>query len=86
VQPVLCWHLFHCYHSPTLLYSVPCSSIFFIVFSGKDNFLLTLMAYDHFVALCQPLNYMVIMSTQFCGLMILVSWIIMFWVSLIHIL
>ncbi|EHB09585.1 Olfactory receptor 867 [Heterocephalus glaber] len=44
------------------------------------------MAYDCFVAICYPLNYTVIMNPQLCGLLLLLSWVIMFWVSLIHIL
>ncbi|KFO24360.1 Olfactory receptor 867 [Fukomys damarensis] len=59
---------------------------FFNIFLGMDNFLLTVMAYDRFVAICYPLKYTVIMNRQLCGLLLLVSWIIMFWVSLIHIL
>ncbi|MBZ3871354.1 Olfactory receptor 867 [Sciurus carolinensis] len=59
---------------------------FLMIFAGMDNFLLTLMAYNHFVAICQPLNYMVIMNPQLCVLLVLLSWLIMFWVSLLHIL
>ncbi|XP_036912813.1 olfactory receptor 7A10-like [Sturnira hondurensis] len=49
---------------------------FFILFMGSDNFLLTVMAYDRFVAICHPLQYMVIMNPRLCGLLVLVSWII----------
>ncbi|XP_008825715.1 olfactory receptor 867-like [Nannospalax galili] len=59
---------------------------FFNSFAGMDNFLLTLMAYDRFVAICHPLNYTVIMNPQICSLLLLMSWIIMFWISLIHVL
>ncbi|XP_008834052.1 olfactory receptor 7D4-like [Nannospalax galili] len=59
---------------------------FFIIFAGMDNFLLTVMAFDRFVAICHPLNYTVIMSPYFCGLLVLMSWIIMILVSLLHIL
>ncbi|XP_062966120.1 olfactory receptor 7A10-like [Cynocephalus volans] len=48
---------------------------FFIHFVGLDNFLLTVMAYDRFVAICQPLHYMVIMNPRLCVLLVLVSWI-----------
>ncbi|XP_027990295.2 olfactory receptor 7A10-like [Eptesicus fuscus] len=48
---------------------------FFILFAGLDNFILTVMAYDRFVAICHPLHYMVIMNPQLCGLLVLVSWI-----------
>ncbi|EPQ14003.1 Olfactory receptor-like protein OLF4 [Myotis brandtii] len=48
---------------------------FFVLFAGLDDFLLTVMAYDRFVAICHPLHYMVIMNPQLCGLLLLVSWI-----------
>ncbi|EFB29646.1 hypothetical protein PANDA_022386, partial [Ailuropoda melanoleuca] len=49
---------------------------FFLLFSGLDVYLLTVMAYDRFVAICHPLHYTVIMNPQLCGLLLLVSWII----------
>uniref|UniRef100_M3YZ41 Olfactory receptor 7A17-like n=2 Tax=Mustela putorius furo TaxID=9669 RepID=M3YZ41_MUSPF len=49
---------------------------FFIIFAGWDDFLLAVMAYDCFVAICHPLHYMVIMNPQFCGLLVLMSWIL----------
>ncbi|XP_054419557.1 olfactory receptor 7A17-like [Pteronotus mesoamericanus] len=48
---------------------------FFLLFAGLDDFLLTVMAYDRFVAICHPLHYMVIMNPRLCGLLVLVSWI-----------
>ncbi|XP_034513084.1 olfactory receptor-like protein OLF4 [Ailuropoda melanoleuca] len=48
---------------------------FFILFAGLDFFLLTVMAYDRFVAICHPLHYMVTMNPWLCGLMVLVSWL-----------
>ncbi|XP_011381526.1 olfactory receptor 7A10-like [Pteropus vampyrus] len=48
---------------------------FFLLFAGLDVCLLTVMAYDRFVAICHPLHYTVIMNPQLCGLLVLVSWI-----------
>ncbi|XP_075392355.1 olfactory receptor 7D4-like [Tenrec ecaudatus] len=59
---------------------------FFMIFAGLDNFLLTVMAYDRFVAICHPLHYTVIMNPRLCGFSVLISWVIIFWVSLLHIL
>uniref|UniRef100_A0A8C4LR01 Olfactory receptor n=1 Tax=Equus asinus asinus TaxID=83772 RepID=A0A8C4LR01_EQUAS len=59
---------------------------FFTLFSGMDNCLLTVMAYDRFVAICHPLHYNVIMNPRLCNLLILISWVIIFCISLLHIL
>ncbi|XP_059551211.1 olfactory receptor 7D4-like [Myotis daubentonii] len=59
---------------------------FLMIFAGMDTLLLTVMAYDRYVAICHPLYYMVIMNPRFCGILVLISWFIMFWVSLLHIL
>ncbi|XP_062969229.1 olfactory receptor 7A10-like [Cynocephalus volans] len=48
---------------------------FFILFVGLEVFLLTVMAYDRFVAICHPLNYMVIMNHWLCVLLVLLSWV-----------
>ncbi|XP_012584389.1 PREDICTED: putative olfactory receptor 7A2 [Condylura cristata] len=49
---------------------------FMVLFSVLDVFLLTMIAYDHFVAICHPLHYTVIMNLRLCGLLVLVSWIL----------
>ncbi|XP_039705928.1 olfactory receptor-like protein OLF4 [Pteropus medius] len=57
---------------------------FFILFGALDDFLLTVMAYDRFVAICHPLHYTVIMNLRFCGLLLLVSWIMSVLYSLLQ--
>ncbi|XP_037674338.1 olfactory receptor 7C1-like [Choloepus didactylus] len=57
---------------------------FSMLFAVLDNFLLAVMAYDRFVAICHPLNYTVIMNPQLCGLLLLASWLLSVLVSLLH--
>lgn len=52
----------------------------FLVFAELDNFLLAVMAYDRYVAICHPLYYTVIVNQQLCILMVLLSWV----VSILH--
>ncbi|XP_061005542.1 olfactory receptor 7A17-like [Dama dama] len=59
---------------------------FLLLFAGLDDFLLTVMAYDRFVAICHPLHYTVIMNPRLCGLLVLVSWMMSALNSLIQIL
>ncbi|KAM4855410.1 olfactory receptor 7C2-like [Urocitellus parryii] len=54
----------------------------FFVFGCQDNFLLTVMAYDRFVAICHPLYYMAVMNPQLCLLMALGSWLVSVLVTL----
>lgn len=57
---------------------------FFMIFSGLDSLLLTVMAYDRFVAICHPLHYMIIMNPHFCGSLLLLSWLICLAYSLLQ--
>ncbi|CAN0426028.1 unnamed protein product [Rangifer tarandus platyrhynchus] len=49
---------------------------FLMLFAGLDDFLLTVMAYDRFAAICHPLYYTVIMNPKVCRILVLVSWAI----------
>ncbi|XP_069352761.1 olfactory receptor 7D4-like [Eulemur rufifrons] len=74
-------------HSKDISYMGCLTQVYFLmIFSGLDNFLLTVMAYDRFVAICHPLHYMVIMNPHFCALLVLMSWFIMSLVALVHVL
>ncbi|XP_014437601.1 olfactory receptor 7A17-like [Tupaia chinensis] len=57
---------------------------FFLVFVMLDDFLLTVMAYDRYVAICHPLHYTVIVNPWLCGKLVLASWIMSFLYSLLQ--
>ncbi|XP_077169371.1 olfactory receptor 14A16-like [Paroedura picta] len=49
---------------------------FFFVFMTSDFFLLIFMAYDRYIAICNPLHYEMVMNAQTCVQMIASSWAI----------
>ncbi|XP_007954997.1 olfactory receptor 4A47-like [Orycteropus afer afer] len=53
-------------------------------FGGSEVFLLLVMAYDRYVAICRPLHYLVIMRQWVCVLLLIVSWVGGFLHSVIH--
>ncbi|XP_058537274.1 olfactory receptor 7A17-like [Ochotona princeps] len=57
---------------------------FFLLFGGLDNFLLAVMAYDRFVAICHPLHYTVIMNHRLCVQLVLLCWTISVLNALLH--
>ncbi|XP_074131940.1 olfactory receptor 4S2-like [Sminthopsis crassicaudata] len=53
-------------------------------FGCSEIFLLTVMAYDRYVAICRPLHYTVIMSRSKCRTLVLILWIGAFLHSIIQ--
>ncbi|XP_057343873.1 olfactory receptor 6C2-like [Manis pentadactyla] len=51
------------------------SQIFFVVlFGATEYFLLAVMSYDRYVAICKPLHYVTIMNSRVCRNLILSCW------------
>uniref|UniRef100_A0A4X1W9I9 Olfactory receptor n=1 Tax=Sus scrofa TaxID=9823 RepID=A0A4X1W9I9_PIG len=60
----------------TITISACFSQIFFIVlFAATEFFLLAVMSYDRYVAICKPLHYMSIMNSRVCRNLILCCWV-----------
>ncbi|XP_069502253.1 olfactory receptor 8H1-like [Ambystoma mexicanum] len=55
----------------------------FVFLAATEVCLLTAMCYDRYVAICLPLSYSVIMSRRFCILLLALSWVAGFLVSLV---
>ncbi|XP_063312546.1 olfactory receptor 6B9-like [Pelobates fuscus] len=80
---------------PKLLYGlfVKCNTIsmgacfaqcyFFFLLGGIENFLLAIMAYDRYVAICYPLRYNNIMTSSFCWKLAFGCWVGIFIGSLL---
>ncbi|KAM6032986.1 olfactory receptor 14A16-like [Theristicus caerulescens] len=47
---------------------------FFVVFVGGEYCLLTVMAYDRYVAICKPLHYGTLLGSRACGHMAAAAW------------
>uniref|UniRef100_A0A8C7EXH1 Olfactory receptor n=1 Tax=Neovison vison TaxID=452646 RepID=A0A8C7EXH1_NEOVI len=67
----------HILGTQTISFSGCLTQMYFVfTFVDMDNFLLAVMAYDRFVAVCHPLHYSTKMTPQLCGLLVVGSWVI----------
>ena len=73
--PKMLWNIY--IQSQVITYEACITQVYFLMlFAGLDDFLLTVMAYDRFAAICHPLYYTVIMNPKVCRILVLVSWAI----------
>ncbi|XP_004692518.1 PREDICTED: olfactory receptor 6C2-like [Condylura cristata] len=60
----------------TITYNDCLSQIFFVyVFVITQFFLLTVMSYDRYVAICKPLHYVTIMNRRVCKMLVFCCWV-----------
>ncbi|XP_068280302.1 olfactory receptor 14J1-like [Nyctibius grandis] len=57
---------------------------FFLFFISTEYFLLTVMAYDRYVAICKPLHYGTLMSSRACVHMAAAAWASAFLNTVLH--
>ncbi|XP_073490851.1 olfactory receptor 5B12-like [Aquarana catesbeiana] len=57
---------------------------FFIFFAGCEDFLLAVMSYDRYTAICQPLHYTQVMSWKVCVQLVSIVCCLSFTNSLVH--
>ncbi|KAM5152689.1 olfactory receptor 5B12-like [Mantella aurantiaca] len=59
-------------------------AFFFLFFVASESFLLAVMSYDRYTAICQPLHYIQIMSWKTCLQLMCSEWCINLFYALIH--
>ncbi|XP_037369205.1 olfactory receptor 6C2-like [Talpa occidentalis] len=60
----------------TITYNACVSQLFLIdLFAVTGFFLLTIMSYDRYVAICKPLHYVTIMNRRVCKMLVLCCWV-----------
>ncbi|DAA19017.1 TPA: olfactory receptor, family 1, subfamily E, member 2-like [Bos taurus] len=57
---------------------------FFLFYGDLESFLLVVMAYDRYVAICFPLHYTTIMSPRLCLFLVVLSWVLTTFHAMLH--
>nr|XP_012634135.1 olfactory receptor 1G1 [Microcebus murinus] len=72
-------------HSQVISYSGCLLQLyFFMLFVMLEAFLLAVMAYDRYLAICHPLHYIMVMSPGLCVFLVSASWVVNALHSLLH--
>nr|XP_003476268.1 olfactory receptor 6C65-like [Cavia porcellus] len=59
----------------SISYNACMAQVFFFIFLGSTEFfLLSVMSYDRYVAICKPLHYTTIMNNKVCNRLVISSW------------
>ncbi|KAM4038707.1 olfactory receptor 5V1-like [Anomaloglossus baeobatrachus] len=58
---------------------------FFVTSESSECLLLSVMSYDRYLAICNPLRYIVIMNHMFCALSVATVWLIVFIIALMYV-
>ncbi|XP_073909510.1 olfactory receptor 10H1-like [Castor canadensis] len=74
IIPRMLADLLSTHHSISFL-ACACQMFFSFTFGFTHSFLLTVMGYDRYVAICQPLHYNVLMSPRGCACLVAWSWV-----------
>ncbi|XP_025905765.1 olfactory receptor 14A16-like [Nothoprocta perdicaria] len=56
----------------------------FVLFMSAEYYVLTIMAYDRYVAICRPLHYGILMDSRACVKMAAAAWASNFFYALLH--
>ncbi|XP_023398296.2 olfactory receptor 8K3-like [Loxodonta africana] len=71
---------------PTISYNCCAMQLtFFSIFISSEIFILSAMAYDRYVAICNPLLYTVIMSPKVCQVLVVIPYLYSLFLSLLTI-
>ncbi|XP_052614172.1 olfactory receptor 1468-like [Peromyscus californicus insignis] len=70
---------------PSISYAGCLTQMYFLtVFGNIESFLLVVMAYDRYVAICFPLHYTSIMSPKLCVSLVVLSWVLTIFHAMLH--